>query len=428
MQPIRSAVARIRRLDRRRKLAVALLLLALPSLAGVAVRALGPSTSSNLEARLRAAEPVPPGRLRLCVGGPEFMATVARDLAVARERAVVQTLSFEADAAGYALAAALVESPAPDKLLLVDAFSLFVVSDKFLYDPTCWLDAPLGEEARATLRLLEHLRAHGVDVAIGRPYGPGEDNLVARDHKKIVVVDDAAYVGGINFSEHNFIWRDLMLRVADPAIADLLADDVRRARDGGSGVGRASVPGLEILAGRGDGATDILDRVTRGIDAARERIYLECPYVTAPYFERLAAARARGVKVVLVVPERINRLGLKQSIMDACRLHDLDLRLRGGEMTHVKAMLVDGETLFTGSANFDVLSATLQPEVLAVVDDPDLVAEFEARFARPGLEDSWDWPEAESDVMIGGVCSWMISLAVDVLRGLHDREDRRSGE
>lgn len=407
----------------RRKLLILLAVAAIPPLAGLVIHAFSPDGSTDMAARLEAAAPVPSSRLALCVDGPEFMATVERDLAAARERALVQTLSFEADAAGYALAAALVASPAERKRLLVDAFSLYVVSDRFLYDPTCWLDVPLGEEARATLRLLEHLCAHGVDVTIGRPYGPGEDNLAARDHKKIVVIDDAAYVGGINFSEHNFAWHDLMLRVEDPDVADLLAEDMRRSRNGEAVVSRTTVPGLEIVAGRGGGATDIRDRVLSGIDAARERIYLECPYVTEPYFERLGAARARGVDVVVVVPERINRLGLKQSIMDACRRHDLDLRLRPGEMTHLKAMLVDGKTLFTGSANFDMLSATLQPEVLAVTDDPALVAAFATRVQRPGMAASWDWPEDRSNVVIGGVCSGMISLAGDLLRWLHVRPD-----
>lgn len=80
-----------------------------------------------------------------------------------------------------------------------------------------------------------------------------------------------------------------------------------------------------------------------------------------------------------------------------------------------------GFTLFTGSANFDMLSATLQPEVLAVTNDPALVVEFEARVMRPGLAGSWDWPEARSNVVIGGVWTGIISLAGNVLRIMHVR-------
>ncbi len=422
MKAKRSAAEFFRRIPPRLRiptiLAAALLLL---GLAGPASDLIAGRRAPDLSDRLAAATPPPPtaGGLALCVDGPEFMAALARDLAVARERALVQTLSFEADEAGYALAAALVASPAAEKRLLVDAFSRYVVSDKFLYDPTRLLDVPLGQEARATLRLLEHLRAHGVAVRFGRPYGPGEDNLAARDHKKIVVVDDAAYVGGINFSAHNFTWHDLMLRVEDAALADALASDVRSSWTGESVLTAAARPGVELLTGRGAGESDILDRVTRGIAAARESIYLECPYVTEPYFAALGAARTRGVAVTVVTSERINRLAMKQSIMDACRRHDLDLRLVDGEMTHVKAMLVDGETLYMGSANFDFLSSTLQPEVLAVVDDPELVDAFARRVMAPGLADSWDWPEERTSTVIGGVSSGIISAARWILQALH---------
>ena len=379
----------------------------------------------DLEARLAAAAPPPAGRLALCVDGPEFMAALSRDLAAAHERVLVQTLSFEADAAGYALAAALVESPAAEKRLLVDAFSRYVVSDEFLYDPTRLFDVALGEEARATLRLLDHLRAHGVAVRFGRPFGPGQDNLAARDHKKIVVVDDAAYVGGINFSAHNFIWHDLMLRVEDGPFAGALAADVLSSWEGESVRTEISRPGVALVTGRGGGAPDILDRVVAGIDAARESIYLECPYVTEPYFEALGAARARGVAVTVVTSERINRLAMKQSIMDACRRHDLDLRLVGGEMTHVKAMLVDGEILFTGSANFDFLSSTLQPETLVAIDDPALVADFAARVVTPGLAGSRPWPTERSSVVLGGVASGVMEVARLVLQAMHGARDGR---
>jgi len=419
MRPIRVPAVFLRRLSIRRKLLLLTGALALLPLGGLVSDLIAPCDEPDLVTRIAAAAPSTSTRLALCVDGHEFMASLARDLATARERALVQTLSFEADDAGYALASALIKSPAEEKLLLVDSFSRFVISDKFLYDPTRLLDMPLGEEARATLRLLEHLRAHGVDVRFGRPYGPGRDNLVARDHKKIVVVDNTAYVGGINFSAHNFVWHDLMLRIADHDLAQILADDVRRSRDGVSGLTAAAFDGIEIVTGRGGGKPDILDRVARGIDEARDSIYLECPYITEPYFELLGAARMRGVDVTIVTSEHINRLGMKQSIMDACRRHDLDLRLTDGEMTHVKAMLVDGETLYMGSANFDFLSSTLQPEVLVVVDDPDLVAGFVVRVMAPGIEGSWAWPAERTSVVIGGISAGVIGLAGHILEALH---------
>lgn len=37
-------------------------------------------------------------------------------------------------------------------------------------------------------------------------------NYPPRNHKKIVVIDNTVYVGGLNFSDHNFSWHDMMVR------------------------------------------------------------------------------------------------------------------------------------------------------------------------------------------------------------------------
>lgn len=408
---------------RRRGILIAVAVLSLLPAAGLVADLTTPPDPVPDLARSLASTQAPPdtARLTLCVDGPEFWAALERDLANATDRVLVQTLSFEADPAGLALASALVASPAAEKVLVVDAFSRYVVSDKFVLDPTRLLDVELGREVSRTVRLLEHLEAHGVTVVTGRPYGPGQDNLAARDHKKIVVVDDAAYVGGINFSEHNFLWHDLMVRIADPLAADALAADVLRARDGASAVARASCEGVELVMAAGDGRTDVLDRIAAVIEGAEESIYLECPYVTEPYFELLGEARRRGVAVTIVTSERNNRLCMKQSIMDACTEHDMELRLLPGRMTHVKALLADDRTLLMGSANFDFLSATLQPEVVAVITDPSLVADFRGRVAGPALETAWLWPNERTNQVVGDVSAGVMKLAGSVLEAVHDR-------
>jgi len=146
------------------------------------------------------------------------------------------------------------------------------------------------------------------------------------------------------------------------------------------------------------------------------------PYITEPYFELLGAARRRGVRVTIVTSEHINRLGMKQSIMEACKRNDLTLRLLPDGMTHVKAMLVDGRTLILGSANFDFLSATLQPEVLAVVTEPRLVADFRRRAQDPAFAASWIWPNEKTPAVAGPFSAGMMELAGQILQALHTEE------
>lgn len=53
-----------------------------------------------------------------------------------------------------------------------------------------------------------------------------QDTAAAKNHKKLIVIDDRlTYIGGINFSEHNFAWHDLMIRFDDRAIAKFFTTD-----------------------------------------------------------------------------------------------------------------------------------------------------------------------------------------------------------
>ena len=379
-----------------------------------------PPDLTNLLSAAKA--PIAGSKLTLCVDGPEFMAALAVDMANAKKRVVVQTLAFEADPAGLALARALLDSPAPDRRLLIDDYSRLVQSDKVVGAPNRLFDVDLVHEAEQTRTLITQLRAHGVDVRYGRPMGLDEAGRRARDHKKLVVVDDnVAYVGGINFSEHNFLWHDLMLRVATPGTAEFLAADFDRTwrAEEVTAPAHQKFEGIELVCAIGDGDDAIEEAITAAIGNARRSLILECPYITEPYLTLLGEARSRGVEVTIITSESINRACMKQSIMAACRQYDLQMRLLPGPMTHVKALLADGETLMLGSANFDFLSASLQPEILAVVNDAALVADFEKRVMGPDLAASRIWQPEETNEAITGLSAGLIDLAGNFLLALH---------
>jgi cardiolipin synthase len=364
-----------------------------------------------------AAAPADSGDLTLCVDGPEFMAAVRSDLQGAREEVLVQTLAFEADAAGLALAVALLDCPAPRRMLLIDDYSRLVQSDKLIGAPNRLFDAALTREAEQTRTLITQLRAHGVDVRYGRPLRTGADALQPRDHKKLIVIDDRiAYVGGINFSAHNFLWHDLMLRLDRPEPAVFLAADFRRSWRGETQPTQSHFQDLDLVCAAGGGNGAVQQTITNVIDDAEESIVLQCPYVTEPYLELLGAARRRGVDVTILTSERSNRFCMKQSIMDACRKHDLELRLLPGPMTHVKALLVDNATLLVGSANFDFLSATQQPEIVAVVRDTELVAAFQRRVLAPDLVSSRQWLPTETDATVTGFGAGVMRLARELVQ------------
>jgi cardiolipin synthase len=306
-------------------------------------------------------------------------------------------MSFEADGAGTRLAEALLASPAPDRRLVIDSYARFTVNDRFLFWPPHLLDRTLQAEAAATRRLVRDLDRRGVRVRFVRPYGPLFARFAGRDHKKIVTVDDrVAYVGGNNFSDHNFAWDDLMLRIEQPAAARLLGDDVRATWTDRS-VPRAERCGplaIHLLDGHdNEGGFEALRALLRG---ARRHVVVQGPYVTFPVTQWLDETARRGVEVTVLTPAHNNRPLVQHHVLwelgrSACRV-----RLTTDGMSHVRAMVVDDEVAVLGSSSFSYLSYRCQGEVLAFVTDPALVAEVGRRVVRPALARSVPYQPARA--------------------------------
>ena len=108
----------------------------------------------------------------------------------------------------------------------MDAYTLHVLSDRFRWHPRNLVSPNVWLEARATRRMLTGLERQGVAVRFGSPAGPFFRRLPVRNHRKLVTIDgQVAYFGGLNFSDHNFGWHDLMLRVEDAHVAAFLEED-----------------------------------------------------------------------------------------------------------------------------------------------------------------------------------------------------------
>ena len=232
----------------------------------------------------------------------------------------------------------------------------------------------------------------GVEIRFTNAYGPTPRRLLSRNHKKLIVVDEqTAYVGGINFSDHNGAWHDMMVRVEDARTVQFLREDFLATWDGENRVARELSRGVEILTTDGRSNRAVFQRVLDLVDDARQSIFVESPYVTFPFYERLREATRRGVRVIVVTPEQNNwRFFQNYARLEAAR-SGIDLRLFRGRMSHLKAMLIDGETLIAGSTNFDYLSYRIHQELIAVITVPELIADFRERVMVPDLANSRWW-------------------------------------
>ena len=323
--------------------------------------------------------------MRLCLGGAEFWEHLERDIRAARDYVYVQTLSFEGDAAGLGLAEALLACAAPRKRIVVDAVTKYLINDRFIGLPAARRDAVLQREVAATGEMCDRLERGRVPVRFTWPVGRRFHRLIARNHKKLIAIDDRiAYLGGINFSDHNFAWHDFMIRIESPGIAAFLREDFEHTWRGNDQAAAAEIDGDEIVVGDGRGNAGLRDAVSRALDRATHRIVVQCPYISEPFWSALGRAHRRGVHVTVMMPEAHNRAVMKWGTLDASRREGFEVLMLPGPMTHAKVMRID-DSVVLGSANFDYVSFRMQPEVVLITSAPGLVREIGERILDPDL-------------------------------------------
>ena len=308
-------------------------------------------------------------------------------MAAARRRVLVQAMTFEGDQAGAAVGQAVMASSAADRRVLVDDYTRFVVSDRFVYSPHYLLDPDFRAEVTATRGMFDAMARAGVGVRVTNPSGPLLAGFAYRNHKKLIVVDNAAFLGGINFSDHNFAWHDMMLRIEDAQVSDLLAADfdatyTGRGRSWTCEAGDIVLYGLD---GRDNHAR--FAEIIALIDGAEREIAVVSPYLTFPFTDALARASGRGVKVTLITPLANNKPVVRDYLLWAAARAGLEVLLTR-EMIHLKGMLIDGRRLVLGSSNFDFVSYWIEEELVAVISDRDLIADFRQRVLEPLTADA----------------------------------------
>ncbi len=337
------------------------------------------------DARTPPAHRPAPASMRLCLGGAEYWTHLERDIRGARDHVYIQTLSFEGDAAGLGLAEAVLASEAPRKRIVADAVTKYLINDRFIGLPRARRDPVLQREVAATGEMCDRLERGGVPVRFTWPVGRRFHRLIVRNHKKLVAIDDRiAYLGGINFSEHNFAWHDFMVRIESPGIAAFLRQDFEHTWRGHDRAAAAEIDGDEIVVGEGRGNAGLRDAVSRALDRATRRIIVQCPYISEPFWSALGRAHRRGVHVTVMMPEDHNRAVMKWGTLDASRREGFEVLMLPGPMTHAKVMRID-DSVVLGSANFDYVSFRMQPEVVLITSAPGLVREIGERILEPDL-------------------------------------------
>lgn len=293
-----------------------------------------------------------------------FAAELLCRVAEARHRVDLQLMTFDGDRAGLAVAAALQAAArrgVPVRLL-IDCFAHRFVSDQPVRRRA------VAAEHRRTRAMYAELAAAGVQVRFTHPNGPANLFALARNHKKLYLIDESAYLGGINVSDHNFAWHDFMVRVDEPTVAWAVAADFEASFAGQ----RRTVDDVIVTNGA---LARTFDELVAG---ARRRVVVASPYAVDRRLAQVLEASPAPSKTVVVAAE--NNFFCLQVIAPHLfhRLERAGVRLaRFPRFSHAKFLLVDDDALLVGSSNFGRHSLSCNAEVGLVIRDRAFIAAFE---------------------------------------------------
>ena len=303
--------------------------------------------------------------MRLLDNG-EFVAELHRALGTAERRVLVQVMTFDGDASGLAVADLMAEAAGRgvDVRLLVDLYALRYVSDRPAKDPE------VRAEAAETEAMFERLRAAGVAVTFTQPWGPVLLFGLSRNHKKLYVVDDHAYVGGINISDHNFAWRDFMIGTEDSAVVEALADDFARTERGE----RRSLSGSVITN------SEIEPAFNQIVSGATRSLVLASPYSLDVGIVSLLEQSPAPAKAVIMARSNNFRWlrAAEPHIWGRLARSGVDLRTYP-DFFHARFLLADDDRLLVGSSNFSRHSFRCNQEVCLLITDTEFIADFKTR-------------------------------------------------
>jgi cardiolipin synthase A/B len=315
-----------------------------------------------------------PGHSVTLLGNGSVFDGIEREIRSARSSVHVLMYIWEAGVASDRVVAALVEraKAGVSCRVLIDAFG----SPDFAED--------------VQPRLVEA----GCEVRIFRPL-PGHGDKLARNHRKVVVVDGrVAFTGGFGVRD-NWLgdgvsgesWREANVRFAGPAVLDAqqaFAENWQEA--GGTLLPPEAFPEI-VTSGPASAAlvtstiSPVLTRSERlvqlMVQAAKKRLWIANAYFvpSRAILDMIEHKAAQGVDVRVLAPGKKSdsktSFGLQHVEYDSLLEKGVRVWEYQPSMMHAKTMLIDDDLAVVSSMNLDPLSLGKLEEVALVVQDQE---------------------------------------------------------
>jgi len=319
----------------------------------------------------------------ILLGGDQFLEELEKKSTCASIRFLVQVMTFEGDSAGKKLIDLMVASPARNKLLVVDCYSDVVINDTLVHLPPGLFNKKIRSEHRETQRLLQYAQDCGIKVSRTNPIGAWYHRYPLRNHKKSILIDDFLCIGGINFSDHNFAWHDMMVLLNSPHFADIAARDIISNSEGRitSGIHQSNDETLVLLNRHGEAEyTELFSWIKQ----AHSSITIFSPYISEPFLSVLKSV-SDAIAIKIVVPEKNNKSIFSDYLKRESHNGWFQYCEVPGLMSHLKALVIDDRELIFGSSNFDFISYLFEEEIVFRTTSEPMIREFKQVVHDPVL-------------------------------------------
>lgn len=237
-------------------------------------------------------------------------------------------------------------------------------------------------------RAPSRLRRKGIRTAVFLPPRllPPRLSINLRNHHKILVIDGhTAFTGGLNIGKRHVVGEhpakdavaDMHFRLRGPGALQL-ENEFLRTWEFVTGAPEPPAPVSVCPAGTvhtrtmTDGPDDQLDQITQLLSAtisnAKEKIVIMTPYFLPPreIVGALQAASLRGVRVMLILPEK-NNLSYAhwatRNMLWELLYQEIEVFYQPPPFAHTKLFVVDDRYALVGSSNWDARSLRLNFEL-----------------------------------------------------------------
>ena len=233
---------------------------------------------------------------------------------------------------------------------------------------------PTVNASRASLDALQRL-------GVAARFYPVDDSAHQIDHVKLLIADDEAVVGGMNWGKHSYRNHDYVLETRDTVEVDRLVRIFEQDWSLAGGLPRLAPADLASPVAQTAPGEEIRHLLATAFESARVRVWAEVYTLTDPdVLLALASAHQRGVdvKVLLDPSQPYNRRSF-----DGLRSAGVPVRwypVPPGALLHAKIGLFDAELLL-GSANWTYSGLDVNHELDIETQDPQAVATYGSRFS-----------------------------------------------